>query len=158
MLQGQLDDVTCTSHVTSLIAVSVQELLSHPCDASSRSPGESEILLASISDKVIWFMPSHPVVVHLTADQQHVWDEHNLIKLLPVAFNCIMCLSEKKQHGGKAAVSETYTTGCCLHSWFIDSSVDVLSGGVYGLTHYLSSHLSQMPANSCFQILRKSLQ
>lgn len=40
-------------------------------------------------------MPSHPVVVHLTADQQHVWDEHNLIKLLPVAFNCIMCLSEK---------------------------------------------------------------
>lgn len=107
-------------------------------------------------------MPSRSVVVHLTADQQHVWDEHHLIKLLLVAYNCVAPLSKKavqrKREVFKAAVSISYRAGCRLHSWFIASSVDIPSGGVYGLMHHLSSHLRQILANDCFQILWKSLQ
>lgn len=29
--------------------------------------------------------------------------------------------------------------------------MDVLSGGIYGLMHHLSSHLRQMLANDCFE-------
>lgn len=82
-------------------------------------------------------MPSRSVVGHLTADQQHVWDEHHLIKLLLVAFNCIACISERatqrKREVFKAAVSKSYRTGCQLHSWFIASSADVLS--VFMVSH-----------------------